>query len=577
MICRLWVLAPLCCLALSASPSLYASDFGIADETFAHAKASATKVVFTTLPDIRSKEELDELGLRSGAVQDPLKAWFDLGRATTNTNQLIAAIQESAFHGLDPEFYGYTELSSRLAAQRKLPIDSPARAQEQRSMSLTLDISFQSLAQHLGSGIAHGPTVQPQLHREPPTVDTEALLNSVKTGGMSVQQALWQVMPTDEAYFRLTDTMRSLLGELEFGLPRTRVQRDGTLELGDNDIDVLNIKDRLSETGDYSRRGRLTRDFDESLVAAVKNFQRRHNLPVTGTVDKEVRQKLNATVEDDITAVALSLERWRWMPRDLGKKHVFVNIPEYRAKLYNEGQKIVDMRVVVGAVKHKTPVFTRDASIIEIAPTWTVPSSITNKELVPKERRNPGYLAKKNFDFYRWTKNGMQHVPSSEVTAEDFQKKKFPYILRQRAGAGNALGKLKILMPNPWAIYMHDTQAKKFFKKRVRAYSHGCVRLSDPDRMASMMMQLDGVSKKKTDFYLNSKDTKRVVLRDPIPTHLTYMTTWVDGEGMLNTSGDIYRYDQKLVRALERNDTVLAAVKRHNEGMSQRRLANAGI
>ena len=267
-------------------------------------------------------------------------------------------------------------------------------------------------------------------------------------------------------------------------------------------------------------------------------------------IGPRTREALARTVEQDIDDVALSLERWRWLPRELGARHVFVNLPDYRLQLFENGRTLADMPVVIGAKRFPTPSFSRDMSYLEFNPTWTVPASITNRELIPLERRDPGYLASRRFDFLELVDGRLEKVARETVTPEDFETTPFPYTLRQRGGAGNALGRMKFMMPNRYAIYLHDTPSKRHFALHERAYSHGCVRLGDPDRLADVLMRKDGKSTGEIARALANPLTNRVRLKTHVPTHLVYLTTWVDESGTVQRRPDVYGYDPALREAL---------------------------
>jgi len=164
-------------------------------------------------------------------------------------------------------------------------------------------------------------------------------------------------------------------------------------------------------------------------------------------------------------------------------------------------------------------------------------------------------------DFFRRDGDWLVKVPRSHVTQADFYTKPFPYVIRQRAGEGNALGKIKILMPNRFAVYMHDTQAKKLFEKTDRAYSHGCIRLSDPFHLGRLLLQLDGRTAEETQALLDKKKTTRITLNDTTPTHISYFTAWVDDQGKLHTRKDVYNHDKKLLSGLHANNTLLSTLK----------------
>ena len=333
-------------------------------------------------------------------------------------------------------------------------------------------------------------------------------------------------------------------------------QNERAKELAGHDIQKIKLK--LIETGELPMNTKMTSEWDGNAEYALQAFQHRNGIPVSGKIDSRTRKALNLTLDEEIEAVAVSLERWRWMPRVLGRKHVFVNIPDYQVVLRKDDKTLLSMATVVGAAKHATPTFSEDLQYVVFNPTWTVPKSITNRELIPKERRKPGYLKSRNFDIMRRDGDHLVKVNYDDLTQEDINADRFPYVLQQRSGEGNALGRMKFMMPNQWNIYMHDTQAKKLFTHNDRAYSHGCIRLSDPDAMARTLLSEDGYTENEINASLALKDRKLVRLKTPIPTHIAYFTTWVDEYGSLNRRTDVYNHDKAITKALKSSNTLLS-------------------
>jgi murein L,D-transpeptidase YcbB/YkuD len=486
--------------------------------------------------------------------------WLSHSLISDNAWELIAAIRDSRRHGFSPKRYNLDQLLTaidKVQNPRKSPTANRHTELMQNRQTLTdlLDTVFLQLLGDHASGIVNPRMVQSNYYREVPTYNTKALLDAVTVGKITVNAALQKVTQQHTDYRRLTVYMQQLLLEKAADTSRTVVAATGKKSAGDHHDVVMNIKRRLMQTGELPASTVLTPMFDAPLVLAVQAFQKRHGLPETGVVASRTRRALNMTLDQQIERLSLSLERWRWMPREFGERHVFVNLPSYRLQLINGKQRIIDMPVVIGAVDHPTPSFSEEMSYLEISPTWTVPAKITREELLPLEIRQPGYLQSRGFDYFRWSKGKLVKVPHANVSPVDLLEEPFPYMLRQRAGSGNALGKMKFMMPNPYAIYLHDTQARQLFSHRTRAYSHGCVRLSDPERLASLVLQIDGKSHAEAEQLMSLKDTTRVPLDSPVPTHLAYFTTWVDAAGKLQTRPDVYRHDAALQRALLAPDT----------------------
>lgn len=427
-----------------------------------------------------------------------------------------------------------------------------------QQLNTLLDKSFIKLSRHLGQGVVNGRKLQNRLYRNAPRLKPLEKLQSIKSGLASVDASLNDLAQQHPTYLRMTRRMRDLLTENASGVGRSPVAAE--LPSGDNarHHDNIALQHRLFETGDLAPDDLFALEAEDALDKAIKEFQSRHGISVTGIADKRTRQKLNRSVVEEITDMAINLERWRWLPRNLGDKHIFVNIPDYRVVVKENHETLLSMPAVVGKRKNQTPSFSQEMSYMEFNPTWTVPHSIAQKELIPRERRRPGYLVSRQFEFLKRIDNQLIKVPSSSVTREDFNKPVFPYLLQQRGGPINALGKMKFMMPNPYAIYLHDTQAKKHFTLNDRAYSHGCIRLSEPATLARLLLEGDGKQSSIVDNALRSAKTKRVRLRKPVPTHLVYLTTWVDENDVIQYRNDMYLNNQSLIDALKKSNTLVS-------------------
>ncbi|MFT6878092.1 MAG: murein L,D-transpeptidase YcbB/YkuD [Granulosicoccus sp.] len=499
---------------------------------------------------------------------DSYGPWLTAKGYSSNAKELIQYIHDARIHGLNPEAYYLTAILNTVSSIAKLgsanthnadgsPDVSTTIASHRANFDKQLGEAFTKLANDLGRGATKAQEVQRQLFRAAPKVNAQEWLNKISKGQITASQALDSLMPHDQAYHRLTAHMRELLAQRNSIKKRTVVEEsvDRAKEFAAHDIQ--RIKLRLIETGDLPINTELTSEWDGSTEYALQAFQQNNGIPLSGSPDSRTRKALNLELDKEIEAVALSLERWRWMPRVLGRKHLFINLPDYRVLVRKDEKTMLSMATVVGAVRHATPTFSEDLQYIVFNPTWTVPKSITNRELIPKERNKPGYLKSRNFDILRRDSDHLVKVSYDDVTEEDLNADRFPYVLQQRSGEGNALGRMKFMMPNQWSIYMHDTQAKKLFTHHDRAYSHGCIRLSDPESMARTLLHEDGYTAQEIDAVLALHDRKLVRLRTPIPTHITYMTSWVDDSGVLNQRADIYNHDEALISSLKSNNTLL--------------------
>jgi len=286
------------------------------------------------------------------------------------------------------------------------------------------------------------------------------------------------------------------------------------------------IKRRLQATQEF--KGNDTSAlFDDALVNAVKTYQASLGYTPTGFITDSLIKEMNVSVQSRLQQIIINLNRMRWVPGEVKGRMILVNIPEFKLYAYDNAQKTLDMNVVVGKQGHSTVIFTGKLNEIVFSPYWNVPRSIVRNEIQPAMKDNPHYLEQ-------------QHM---EVTGES---NGLP-VVRQLPGEKNSLGKVKFLFPNDFDIYFHDTPSKDLFNKDKRAYSHGCIRLSDPPAMAAYLLQDDkSWTKEKIAEAMNSGKEKSVQVKKPVPVIITYYTAWVDGNGVLNFRNDIYQHDAEI-------------------------------
>ncbi|WP_295799023.1 L,D-transpeptidase family protein [uncultured Microbulbifer sp.] len=293
--------------------------------------------------------------------------------------------------------------------------------------------------------------------------------------------------------------------------------------------------------GGDSEATRNPEHYDKALRRAVERFQRRHGLRADGIVDKNTRTELNTPPEQKLAVLDANLQRWQQMPKDLGQRYILVNIPEYTLRLIDREREQYRMRVVVGKPKHATPELATRLTRVVFNPTWTVPANIALRELLPKGS------AKLVAGGYRLVNNRGKSVPFSGRNLRALRLGSVA--LQQRGGEGNALGRFKFVIPNRQAIFLHDTNHKTLFKKRQRAFSHGCIRLEKPQELAQILLDSQGSHRKWNEEKLarvtTGTRTRAVELLRPIPVYIAYWTAWVDEEGLLNFRPDIYGRDHQ--------------------------------
>ena len=301
-------------------------------------------------------------------------------------------------------------------------------------------------------------------------------------------------------------------------LPKT------TLKLNDTAQVLINIKDRL-ELFDDLRPGRSTNEFTFKLEEAVKRFQFRHGIEEDGVIGPEFMRALNVPLEKRIEALKINLNRVEVDTTVYIGKRLIANIPEYKLYVYEDADPVLTMDIVVGKSSNQTVVFTDTLESIVFSPYWNVPESIVRNEIIPAMNKNSGYLSRNNM----------------EITG---QRNGLP-VIRQLPGSDNSLGLVKFLFPNKYNIYFHDTPAKSLFERKKRAFSHGCIRLSEPVELAKYLLK----DRPEWDEFaifdaMHSGSEKWVKVNEPIPVSIIYYTSWIDKSGLIHFADDIYGLDK---------------------------------
>lgn len=317
-----------------------------------------------------------------------------------------------------------------------------------------------------------------------------------------------------------------------------------TLKPGMTDARVAQMRQNLIGRG-YSGLDTSAPDmYDDGLKEVVMHFQKRHGLDVDGVAGPATIQAMSHSVDYRIKQIVTNMERWRWLPRELGNKHVFVNQAAFQLHI-REGDTVTDRRkVIIGKEFHKTPMFSDKIRYAEFNPTWTVPPSIAGRAILPKLKQNPGYLAANDYALYTSWKAGAPAMSPAAIDWNSVNPKRFPYRIVQKPGKKNALGQVKFMFPNKHAVYLHDTSNRELFAKSRRAYSSGCIRVHKPMEFAAKLFSTSGVSRGKIDNILDSKKTTRVNLKQAVPVHLAYFTVWVNDAGIPSFYEDIYDRDK---------------------------------
>lgn len=359
--------------------------------------------------------------------------------------------------------------------------------------------------------------------------DIAQLMDSLAAGTMDLSA----YEPLHPQYHFLRDAFRQLRTIEALPWPTITLPAGvRSLAPGDSATVIPDIRERLWHLGDLAAPGTSV-VLDSVLVEAVQRFQQRHGVASDGVIGPAVLRALNVTPAARLRTLLVNMERLRWVPEEQPPNALVVNIPEFRLHVYEDDEEVMTMPIVVGAHATRTVVFSSTLSSVVLSPAWTVPASITRNEILPALARDPDYLRRNNMEII----GGTESAP----------------LIRQRPGANNALGRVKFVFPNNFGIYMHDTPARALFSRDQRAFSHGCIRLSEPRALAEYLLRDhdDWPPARIGDVMVGGRETV-IALTEPRPVLIVYFTAWVDGEGRLNFRDDVYGHDRRLADELFR-------------------------
>ncbi len=287
--------------------------------------------------------------------------------------------------------------------------------------------------------------------------------------------------------------------------------------------------------------------YDEPLVEAVKQFQKLHGLEPDGVIGFRTKVAINITIEERVRQIILAMERWRWMPEELGRDYIMVNIAGYHLTRYENGKFAERKKVIVGKTYRRTPAFSDTIKYLEINPYWNVPYSIATRDKLPVLQKNSSAFDAAGFEYF----SGKQKINPHSVNWSQYSRASFPFTLRQKPGPKNALGQVKFMFPNKYNVYLHDTPSRKLFDKTTRSFSSGCVRVHQPiDLAATLLKAKEGWDRARIDDVLASGKRTVVTLDRPLPIHIVYSTAWLAEDGTIRFYVDFYQRDNKLYQAL---------------------------
>lgn len=321
------------------------------------------------------------------------------------------------------------------------------------------------------------------------------------------------------------------------------------LKVGTTSRSIPLLRQRLKVTGDLeSTDDHQGRKFDEKLSNAVAVFQLRHGLKVDGVVGKDTREQLNIPADIRVKQIVINMQRWANLAKKLDNRFILVNIPDFHMYLYDNNQKLLSLRAIVGKPDLQTPELTSKINRVVFNPYWNIPDKIAQKDIAPKMLADPNYMSRMHIRAFRQEDDDSSEVNPRDIDWQSAAVYGSKYHLRQDPGADNALGLVKFEFYNSHNVYMHDTSAKNLFENDMRSYSHGCIRLENPFTLVEYLMKDNPEwNNDHIQATLDAGKTKYVKIKNPIPIFITYITSWVDDEGRVNFRDDVYQLDSAVI------------------------------
>ncbi|KPL19646.1 MAG: hypothetical protein AMJ92_02290 [candidate division Zixibacteria bacterium SM23_81] len=478
-------------------------------------------------------------------------AWSGDSGPLSRIDDLIKAIGQADREGLRPADYHLARLQTTLEEirqnqKKRLPLN-PHRLAD---LDLLATDAFLILGSHYLAGRINPETIDPEWVANRRETDLAVVLQKALDAN-HIKAALEDLLPQQPGYGRLKEALlkyRDL--SARGGWPS--VPDGPKLQKGDRGLRVALLRSRLVSEG-VLRQGESVEAelFDNLLDEAVRQFQQRHGLDTDGVVGPATLGALNVSAQERVRQIEVNMERWRWLPQELGQQYILVNIANFELDVVEDGQPILVMKVVVGMDYRRTPVFSDKMTYLVLSPCWNVPPSIAVEDKLPLIRKDPGYLAKQNMKLIGGGGSETKEIDPmtvdwSKVTAESFN-----YRLRQAPGPWNALGRVKFMFPNKFNVYLHDTPSRELFAKPERTFSSGCIRLEKPIELAQYLLREDPKwSPENILAAIDKRVEQTVQLPKKVPVHLLYWTAWVTEDGAAHFRKDIYGRDKLVAAAL---------------------------
>lgn len=482
----------------------------------------------------------------SSAISDFYEArdhkpfWTNSRAHLDQAREVLQLLQDSWTHGLNPAEYHVDDITALLADEQR----------DDARLELLITDAVARYGRDM-TGMRVNATAANEYAKfwRQPLAFADVLMH-ISTAE-NPRNALEELMPHNAFYDRLREELVRLSRESAKYENTPPVKLTGkTLYPGDRSDGVPALRARL---GVYYDSDLGPEDFyDDETASALMNFQRENGLDADGIIGPKTLALLNRSYRDQMEQVIANLERLRWMDEQKPDRYILVNIPSQRLWAVDHGDVVHEMDVIVGKPDRQTRAFKAEVQGIRFNPKWNVPMGIKMKDFLPKLQEDPTYLTQKGIEVYEKTAEGRVTIDPTTVDWANMSRSDMNRLsMVQSQGAHNALGRIRVLMPNDFDIYLHDTNTPEYFEKTQRTLSSGCVRLAHPEDIARFVLSHnENWSDEKMNAVIDRGSTVEIAAAEPFPVYIVYQTMWLDSEGRLVYGSDVYKQDRRLIKAL---------------------------
>ena len=463
--------------------------------------------------------------------------WVKGGASQAKVKEMVDLLSDSWTHGLNPDNY-------HVARIKELMADGPSVTRTELDMLLS-DAVVRYARDMTSMRISGKGADDLRFWRKP--LGPEEILQTIVLSSDPVQK-LRELEPGGKLYAKLRQELASLAGKAPLSQDPLKIK--GLLKPGMVHPEVIKIREQFNITSSDAK----SEVYDEGLSARIVSFQRRHGLKADGIIGPATLELLNKTDRDRKIQIIANLERLRWMDQSMPDRYILVNIPSASLWAVEKGAVAVEMPVIVGKTARPTYSFKTDITGVRFNPNWTVPPTIKKADFLPMLRQDPYALSRKGI---RLIRDGQDIDPASLDWSSMSSGQLSRLKMVQNPGDDNPLGKIRVIMENPYNIYLHDTNHRSLFEGSERALSSGCIRLSRPEEVANFILKNNtGWTEKKAQDLIGSGKMRDIRTEQSVPVYITYQTVWLDSQGQLVYGRDIYGEDKSLTNLIQKQSGI---------------------